>query len=121
MSYEMQPGVPSQGPPPQAVQTSSMAIVSLVLGILAYPTACCYGVGLFPAFGAIVTGVIARQQIRNSRGLQSGEGLAIAGIVLGAILIVILFCAICAIMGLGLMGGEIETIFDEIVRELETA
>jgi Flp pilus assembly pilin Flp len=82
---------------------------------------CCYGVGLIPAFAAIVTGLIARQQIRSSRGLQSGEGLAIAGIVLGAILIVFVVVAICAIMGLGLLGGEIESIFDEITRELESA
>ena len=121
MSYEMQPGAQSQGPPPQTSQTSGLAIVSLVLGIVSYPMGCCYGVGLIPAIAAIVTGVIARQQIRSSRGLQSGEGLAIAGIVLGAILIVFLVCAICAIMGLGLMSGEIESIFDEIVRELETA
>jgi hypothetical protein len=121
VGYEMQPSTDSQGPPPEARQTNGMAIVSLVLGIVSYPMGCCYGVGFIPALAAIITGVIARQQIRDSRGLQSGQGLAVAGIVLGAVLIVLLIMAICAIMVLGLLGGEIESIFDEITRELDAA
>lgn len=60
------------GPP----QTNPLAIVSLVLGIL-----CC-----FPfAVGAIITGVIARNQIASSGGQQKGSELAMVGIVLGGL------------------------------------
>ncbi|MEW5741405.1 MAG: DUF4190 domain-containing protein, partial [Myxococcota bacterium] len=58
------------------VVTNPLAIVSLVLGIL-----CC-----FPfAVGAIVTGVIARNQIASSGGQQKGIELATVGIVLGCL------------------------------------
>lgn len=58
------------------VVTNPLAIVSLVLGIL-----CC-----FPfAVGAIITGIIARNQIASSGGQQKGAELAMVGIVLGCL------------------------------------
>lgn len=66
--------------PSTSARTNPLAIVSLVLGIL-----CC-----FPfAVGAIITGVIARNQIASSGGLQKGGELATVGIVLGSISIAI--------------------------------
>src|SRR5690606_3879387 len=59
-------------------QTSSLAITSLVAGIL--------GWSLVPFLGtvvAIVTGHMARKEIRNSAGHLDGDGLAIGGLVLG--------------------------------------
>lgn len=58
--------------------TSTLAIVSLVSGIL--------GCTLLPLVGsivAIVTGHIARGEIRRTPGGQEGDGLAVAGLVLG--------------------------------------
>jgi hypothetical protein len=55
-----------------------MAIVSLVSGILSWI--------MFPLIGAIVaiiTGHMARKEISNSFGAQTGDGLAIAGLILG--------------------------------------
>lgn len=63
--------------PTMPVVNNTLAIVSLVLGIL-----CCIP---FAGIGAIVTGVIARNQIAASGGQQKGAELAIAGIVLGAL------------------------------------
>lgn len=59
------------------VVNNTLAIVSLVLGIL-----CCVP---FAGIGAIVTGVIARNQIAASGGQQKGAELAMVGIVLGAL------------------------------------
>jgi hypothetical protein len=59
-----------------------MAIASLVLGIV--------GLVLFVFFMilpilALVFGLVASRQIKESRGTQSGSGVAIAGAVMGAI------------------------------------
>jgi hypothetical protein len=65
---------PSYGP-----STNGLAVASLVLGIVGF-LLCFIG----PAV-AIVLGVIGRNQIRASGGREQGEGLAKAGIILGAI------------------------------------
>ncbi len=62
----------------QARTTSSLAIASLVSGILGWT--------LLPFIGtlvAIVTGHMARAEIRRSPGQLEGDGLAIGGLVLG--------------------------------------
>ena len=59
-------------------KTSTLAIVSLVAGIL--------GWSLLPwlgSLGAIITGHMARSEIRRSAGAIDGNGYAIAGLVLG--------------------------------------
>ena len=68
-------------PPPHpgawAPRTNGLAIASLVLGIVGWIPC---GVG---SIAAIIFGFVARTQIRDSRGTQTGEGMATAGIVLG--------------------------------------
>ncbi len=54
------------------------AIWSLVLGILSLVC-----LGIFGAIPAIICGHVARSTIRKSRGLLGGEGLALAGLILG--------------------------------------
>ena len=62
-------------------QTSPLAIVSLVLGIVGF--LCC---GLFLlGIGALVTGFLARKQIEESQGRLKGGGMATAGLILGAV------------------------------------
>ena len=59
-------------------ETSSLAIVSLVFGLL--------GWSFLPMLGslvAIVTGHLARGEIRRDPARLQGDGLAIAGLVLG--------------------------------------
>ncbi|MGC8499465.1 MAG: DUF4190 domain-containing protein [Acidimicrobiales bacterium] len=62
--------VPAMTPP-----TNGLAIASLVLGIV--------WLGWLGSILALIFGIVARQQIRRRR--EAGEGLAIAGIVLGSI------------------------------------
>lgn len=62
----------------QIRQTSSLAVTSLVAGILGWT--------LLPVLGtivAIITGHMARKEIRTSGGRLDGDGLAIGGLVLG--------------------------------------
>jgi len=62
----------------QARPASSLAIASLVSGILGWT--------LMPVIGtivAIITGHMARAEIRRSAGTLEGDGLAIGGLVLG--------------------------------------
>ncbi len=83
---------------------SSMAIVSLVAGIL--------GLTILPLIGSIValyTGYTARREIDESYGELGGEAYATAGIVMGWISLALAgigcLCAACfAIIGFSLFG-----------------
>jgi len=69
---------------PATKKTNGLAVASLVCS--------CAGI-LFlgvPGIVGIVFGFVARAQIRNSNGTQGGEGLALAGIIVGFAWIVIL-------------------------------
>jgi hypothetical protein len=58
--------------------TSTPAILSLVFGILSW-----VALPLVGAIVAIVTGHVARGEIRRAGGALDGDGMAIAGLVLG--------------------------------------
>jgi len=67
------------GPP----KRSGLAIASLVCGI---------GIVLFGVFAgipAVITGVMARNRIRMSQGAETGNGMALAGIILGSLSILV--------------------------------
>ena len=62
----------------QPVSTSGMAVASLVLGIISitlFP--------ILPSVLAVIFGHAARSSIRQSQGRLVGDGLAVAGLVLG--------------------------------------
>ncbi|MHB0998839.1 MAG: DUF4190 domain-containing protein [Armatimonadota bacterium] len=65
--------------PQPSPKTSTMAVVSLVLGILAFCTA-----GITGIFG-LVLGIIALVQISRVPGSLKGTGLAVAGVITSAI------------------------------------
>ena len=107
------PPPPSASPPPRAyaappsLPTSGMAIASLVLGV--------GGLTVVPLVGsilAIIFGYAARNDIRQRPDEVSGEGLAMAGIIMGWIAVGLtvlgilagagfLVCGICGSMGAG--------------------
>jgi len=83
-----------QGTPNQSVpSTNGFAIASLILGILSVPLVVCYGCGIVFAIAAIVTGFIARSQIKQSGGRQTGDGMALAGLILGIIVTALVILA----------------------------
>jgi Domain of unknown function (DUF4190) len=68
---------------PISVPTNSLAIVSLVSSILSWV--------FLPLVGGIVglvTGIMARKEIKQGNGAQGGDGMATVGIIVGAINIV---------------------------------
>ena len=62
----------------QLGRTNTLAVISLVFGILGWTA-----LPLIGGIVAIITGHIARKEIRQSGGVEEGDGLATAGIVLG--------------------------------------
>jgi hypothetical protein len=73
-------------------QTSSLAIVSLVSGLLGWT--------ILPFLGslaAVVTGHMARSEIRREPERLEGDGLAVAGLVLGYLSIAMAVLVVLAI------------------------
>lgn len=87
------PAYPPQQPASYAVvqPTNSLAIVSLVAGIASY-----FVVPVIGAVVAIITGHMARGQIRRTG--EGGSGLALAGLILGYVHLLLAIIAICAIV-----------------------
>jgi hypothetical protein len=76
-----QPLVPVSRPaglPPRVASTSGMAVASMVLGV----TGLAIGITAIPA---IICGHMARKEIRQSQQRLEGDGLAVAGLVMGYI------------------------------------
>jgi prepilin-type processing-associated H-X9-DG protein len=79
---EFQDLLKSAAPPPlpaAAPKTSGLAVTSLVLGVLGVFTC-----GLTALFGLIL-GIIAMVKVKNSGGKLSGNGLALAGVIVSAV------------------------------------
>lgn len=79
--------------PAIAKPSSSTAIVSLVFGLLSWLFLPWLG-----AIVAIVSGHMARSEIRRSNGQLEGDGMAVAGLVLGYLQIALTLLAIVAVI-----------------------
>jgi uncharacterized protein DUF4190 len=81
---------------PQPQTRQGLAIASLVLGIISIPTLGLLGVG---AITALVLGSIALKRIKKEPATHGGKGMAIAGIITGAVslLLTAVFCILAAI------------------------
>ncbi len=98
-------GAPHTAPQPERKQ-STLALVSLILGILSWVMLPFLG-----AIGAVITGHMALKEIRQSGGALEGETLAKVGLGLGYANLVLGLCACClwfAVFAMGLMGGSLE-------------
>jgi len=84
-------------------QNKTLAIVSLVSGILGL-TICCGG--LLPSLVALVTGFMAKGKASQNPGEYGGSGLAMGGIITGAIGLVggIIFLVVYFVVGLASLG-----------------
>lgn len=70
------PAVGVPGAYPAAPKTNGMAIASLITSLV-----CCGPIGL-------ILGIVAKNQIKASKGTEGGDGMATAGIIIGALSIV---------------------------------
>ena len=102
MSYSASPPPVYPASPSSTQQTHTMAIVSLIFGILGL-------VGVCPGLGAIIaliTGYMARSSIRQDPARYSGDGLATGGIILGWIGVALIVCGLCSgLVWFFFMGG----------------
>lgn len=76
--------------PSTPLPTSTLAIVSMIAGIM--------GFGVFPVVGtiiAIITGYMARQETRAIPPRFAGDGMATAGIIMGYIQVGLFIVSIC--------------------------
>lgn len=90
----------TQYTPQPMAQTSTLAIVSLVSGIVSW-----FLLPLIGAVIAVITGHMARREIRESMGAMTGDGMALVGLILGYLqlgLTVIGICGIIVLLALGL-------------------
>jgi hypothetical protein len=111
--YYTPPPLENQPTPPN----STKAIVSLVSGII--------GIFLIPFIGsivAVVSGHMAKREIRDSAGTLGGDGLATAGLILGYAGLVLWICIICLVVAFfgsfAMISESIYSVFDEIERQL---
>ncbi len=76
-----------------ARQTSTMAIVSLVCGILGW-----VALPIISSIIAIITGHMARSEIRSDPLRFEGDGLALAGLILGYAMLALCLLVLLAVM-----------------------
>ena len=76
---------------PQAVPNSNLAVISLVSGILAWVL-----LPLLAAIVAVISGHMARSEIRRSGGSLAGQGLALIGMILGYVQLALIALGTCA-------------------------
>ena len=84
--------------------TNTLAMVSLVSGILGWVL-----IPILASIVAVVTDHMARTQIKQSMGAEGGDGLAVAGLILGyasiainCLAILILFLLLGTVVGVGI-------------------
>jgi len=87
---------------PPAKPTSNLALASLILGILGWTVLPTLG-----SIGAVITGHMAKNEIKSSMGALGGDGMATAGLVLGYANIAIAVCACLALIAMLALGVTI--------------
>ncbi|MFO8013622.1 MAG: DUF4190 domain-containing protein [Phycisphaerae bacterium] len=106
-SHAPPPAVPAPSPPegypppPATPRQNGLAVASLVLGIVSLACSQC-----ITALPGVILGHIALRQIRDSGGAETGEGMAIGGLVCGYIsigiaVLVALVWVLFVLLGLG--------------------
>ena len=81
---------PSNNQQYTATEMNVWAVISLISGVLAW-----LGVFGLGGIAAVITGHVAKDQIRRSSGQMSGNGIASAGLILGYLNIALTVIALC--------------------------
>jgi hypothetical protein len=92
-------------PPPPAYPVApqqSLAVASLILGIVSVTVGWCCSFGILTSPIALILGIISLVQIKNDPMKYGGKGFAIGGIVAGG-LYVLIFAAIILLYGIGIL------------------
>jgi len=122
-------------PSPTSTQSNRLSIASLVSGVAAwvigglgsclmtfvfFPLAFCTAILFLGGnIAAAIMGHMARNQIRQNAGAQTGDGMALTGIVLGWGGVGISVLAVCGlILAAVLLGPAIGSVYSEIMLTL---
>lgn len=82
--YGAAPGYPGAGYAPAGQgQNNTLGLISMIVGIISIPAACCAILGIVAGIAAIVLGIIGRGKV--SRGEASNSGQVMAGLICGGI------------------------------------
>lgn len=95
--------MPMPMPMPASLPTSGLALASLIFSILSW-----VALPLLGAIAGVVFGHLARGEIRRSRGAIGGDGVAVAGLIVGylnvglfAMLALLVVSIFAGVFGLG--------------------
>lgn len=80
-------GAPEPPPYPPALpgRLDGVAVASIVTSSVGIPLLLCLCVGVPMCIAGIIMGFVGRKRVHDSNGMRTGEGLATAGIVIGAV------------------------------------
>ena len=84
---------------PPVAPTSTLAIISLISGIVSW-----FLLPFIAAVAAVITGHMAKTEIKKSNGMLGGNGMATAGLVLGYVQLGLGLC-ICIVVAAMLAFG----------------
>lgn len=99
---------------PPVTRTNSMALTSLIAGIIGWTAAPFLG-----SVVAIVTGHIAKKEIKERMGREGGDGMATAGLVMGYLqLIPTVFC-VCSFFVFPPVAAVIYSIFENLTQLIQ--
>lgn len=93
---------PYQQQPPPSAPTNTMALTSMIAGIVGWTIATLLG-----SLVAIITGHMAKKELRERMGQESGDGMATAGLVMGYLQVIPSVLCICVILVMFAMGMTI--------------
>ena len=82
---QITPGGPYGG----VVKNDGMSVAALITGIASIPLLCVCGLGLVSGIVAIVLGVLGRKNVRESNGMLTGDGMALAGAICGGVAVLL--------------------------------
>lgn len=85
-------GVPGWPPPvgPAGPVQNQKALAALILGLISIPFMfCCGCLGVGTGIASLICGILGRREIQASGGTQTGDGMALAGIIIGIIAIAV--------------------------------
>jgi len=80
-------------PLPYSKKDSALSIVSLVSGLVGWTF-----IPVVGAIAAIITGHLAKKEIRDSGGALGGDGMALAGLILGYVQLGLILLALIVII-----------------------
>jgi len=96
-------------PLPPAQTTSTLAIISLISGIVSW-----FLIPFIAAIAAVITGHMAKNEIKKSNGMLGGNGMATAGMVLGYIQLGLGLCVCIVVVAMLAFGISIPFISNSI-------